>query len=75
MIFSIKIDKVTVNEISINKVKIPKNDLKNDPKSADFGSQNGPKIGFLGALKTWGAGPFFYQKCQFRRGHSAIFDI
>ena len=26
--FSIKIDKVTVNEISINKVKIPKNDLK-----------------------------------------------
>ena len=38
--------------------RAPKNDLKNDPKSADFGSQNGPKIGFLGALKTWAAGPF-----------------
>ena len=43
----------------------PKNDLKNDPKSADFGSQNGPKIGFLGALKTWGAGPFFIKNVSF----------
>ena len=53
----------------------PKNDLKNYPKSADFGSQNGLKMGFLGPPKAPYPEPFFYQKCQFRIGHSAIFDI
>ena len=59
MIFSIKIDKVTVNEISINKVKIPKNDLKKELNLSWFKNVSNVVINFPIQITGW---PIFLKK-------------